>query len=168
MQFKSREILLHDSQSPQVLYNHAVQSLIVVRRHVFCQFFQLGFLKQCIDRHIQPASMQMHIVNGFQKPLFIRIIRIGPGPEPGAAHVYGICPGCHRSLHAGPGTCRCQYLCLFFFHFVPTFPERKDASRIIMRHPPCICYSIAQMNLLSLLAAQDGPICARLCVNLPF
>ena len=99
MKLQPRKMPAHESQGSQILDDDTVQSPVVIGTHVVFQLLQLIFLEQGIDCHIQTASVQMHIVDCLQKPLFIRVIRVGPGSEPAAPHIDRVSSCCHCCLH---------------------------------------------------------------------
>ena len=154
MQLHPREMLPHHPQRSEILNNHAVHSLPVKRRHILHKPVQLILFKQCIHRHVQTAAMEVDIINRAQKALFVRILRIGPGPKARASHI-----GCIRSRgHSRPQAVQRtgwrQKLHFFLISHLLNLPSsstgksaaayrrrlsqpiaQKDASGTAMRHP---------------------------------
>ena len=103
-----RKLLPQLSQNSEILDNNAVQAFPVKGQHILIQFLQLPVLQECIHRHIQFFSKQMHTVNSTAQLFLIQIFRIGSGAKPAAAHINRICPGRQRGLKGLKGTGRSQ------------------------------------------------------------
>ena len=63
---KIREMLPDKPEKSDILYNHRIQSLSVIRKQIIIHLsFHLPVLDQCIYRQIQSSPVQMHIINCF-------------------------------------------------------------------------------------------------------
>ena len=101
MDRKLWKILFQETHHTEILYNHAVQSLTVIRADIIIQLLlQLSFLQKCIHGQIQFSSMQMTVIDPAQQHVFLRVIRISSGPKSAAANIDSIRSRIYRRIQA--------------------------------------------------------------------
>ncbi len=106
MDIQVRERLADVQKDAHILYNHCVQSLLVIGKKVIIQLFQLLVLQKRVDSQVEPAAMQVAVVHRLQKLFFRKIVCVGPGSKTGASHIDGVCACRHSGFHALKGAGR--------------------------------------------------------------
>ena len=94
----------------EILHNGRIQPLHVVGIQVGVQAPHLLLLHQRVHRHIEAASVQMHVVDGAQHGLLIQIVGVRPGPETGSPDIDRIRAGIDGGRHTLIGSRRRQDL----------------------------------------------------------